>query len=131
MRKLMRGLLVVAALFSIVLVAVACGDDDEEGAREGSTIKVGAFDFSESHILAEIYAQALENDGFPVDKGNIQPGSPREIVKPALEAGEIEHGVVEPQLLGELRDPGPAAGRLASDQCRAELGVRNPAKPRV
>ena len=64
MQKLLRALAIVAAVFSIALVAVACGDDGEEGGREGPTIRVGAFDFSESHILAEIYAQALQADGY-------------------------------------------------------------------
>jgi len=98
MQKVLRGLAVMVVLFSIALVAVACGDD-EEGGREGPTIRVGAFDFSESHILAEIYAQALRAEGYSVSTDNILPGSPREIIKPALEAGELD---VVPEYVGTL-----------------------------
>ncbi|MDP8959798.1 MAG: ABC transporter substrate-binding protein [Actinomycetota bacterium] len=58
------------------------------GAKEGPTITVASFNFAESEILAEIYAQALEAEGYPVET-NLNLGS-REIVKPALEGGEID-----------------------------------------
>jgi osmoprotectant transport system substrate-binding protein len=58
---------------------VAVGDD---------AITVASFNFSESIILAEIYAQALEAGGFDVDR-QLDLGT-RELVEPALERGLVE-----------------------------------------
>jgi osmoprotectant transport system substrate-binding protein len=99
MQKVLRALIIVVALFSIALVAVACGDDGEGGGREGPTIRVGAFDFSESHVLAEIYAQALAAEEYSVNTDYILPGSPREITKPALESGQLD---LVPEYVGTL-----------------------------
>ena len=49
----------LAVLAGFVLLAAACGDDDSGGgAKEGPAISIGAQDFGESSILAEIYKQA-------------------------------------------------------------------------
>ncbi|HEV2906863.1 MAG TPA: ABC transporter substrate-binding protein [Actinomycetota bacterium] len=58
---------------------VAVGDD---------AITVASFNFPESVILAEIYAQALEAGGFDVDR-ELDLGA-RELVEPALERGLVE-----------------------------------------
>lgn len=49
---------------------------------------VSSFNFGESEILAEIYAQVLERAGYTVER-KLNLGT-REIVKPALESGEID-----------------------------------------
>jgi osmoprotectant transport system substrate-binding protein len=51
-------------------------------------LTVGSFDFAESRLLAEIYSQALEANGFRVDRA-FDLGS-REFVIPALDAGLID-----------------------------------------
>ena len=51
-------------------------------------LTVGSFDFAESRLLAEIYSQALEANGFRVDRA-FDLGS-REFVIPALAAGLID-----------------------------------------
>lgn len=51
-------------------------------------ITVASFDFSESVLLAEIYAQALESNGFTVKRA-LGLGS-RELVEPALERELVE-----------------------------------------
>ncbi|MCB2223668.1 MAG: ABC transporter [Actinobacteria bacterium] len=51
-------------------------------------IVVSSFNFGESEILAEVYAQAMEGAGYAVER-KLNLGS-REIVKPALESGEID-----------------------------------------
>lgn len=91
-------------LAAAALAFAACGDDDDGGngngdVPDGPTIRVAAFNFGESHILAEIYAQVLEHNGYTVDKGQIMPGSTREIVKPALESGELDF---VPEYVGTL-----------------------------
>jgi len=57
-------------------------------AGAGTTIKVGSTNFYEQEILGELFAQVLEADGFTVDR-KFQLGN-REIVFPALEAGEVD-----------------------------------------
>ncbi len=83
-----------ATLVAMALVAGACGSGDD---AEGPTIVVASFGFGESVILAEIYAQVLEDGGYTVER-SLNLGS-REVVKPALESGEI--GLV-PEYVGSL-----------------------------
>jgi osmoprotectant transport system substrate-binding protein len=81
MRGIRRSGVIGAMLLALALIAASCssGDDTE--------IKVGAQDFGESAILAEIYAQALEAEGYPV---SIQPlGGFRDIVLASFESGDI------------------------------------------
>ena len=54
----------------------------------GTTLTVGSTNFYEQEILGELFAQVLEADGFTVER-KFQLGN-REIVFPALEAGEID-----------------------------------------
>src|SRR5437879_3276664 len=78
-RKGAVGLALVA-----LLVAGACGSSK----KTKPAITVGSFNFGESEVLAQMYAQALQAKGYQVtvkDKlGN------REIVEPALERGEVD-----------------------------------------
>ena len=78
------------ALMAVLVVAAACGDDDDGGAaepREGPAIEIGAQDFGESAILAEIYKQGLEADGFTASTQEL--GGFRDLELAAFEAGEI------------------------------------------
>jgi osmoprotectant transport system substrate-binding protein len=81
----MRGWPVVAA----VLLAGACDGSDRAVDRSpASDIVVASFDFAESQLVAEIYAQALEGEGLVVDR---QLGlGPRELVVPALRQGFVD-----------------------------------------
>ncbi len=89
MRKHFRLRVLGAILLALALIAAACGDDDSGGdAKSNTTITVSSFNFGESEILAEIYAQALEGNGYTVAR-KLNLGN-REIVKPALESGEID-----------------------------------------
>ena len=65
------------------------------GATDGPAITVASFNFPESVILAEIYAQALEANGYPIER-NLNLGS-RELIFPEIESGAI--GFV-PEYLG-------------------------------
>jgi len=89
-----RSTLVVLVV-AVALVAAACSSDD--GTIEGPTIKVGSANFSESALVAEIYAQALEAEGYSVDR-KLNIGS-REIYKPALESGELD---LIPEYIGTM-----------------------------
>jgi glycine betaine/choline ABC-type transport system substrate-binding protein len=78
-----------------------------EGGSGSGTLTVGAVAFAENQIVAEMYAQVLEQAGYDV-KRQLDLGS-REILEPALEAGEVD---VAPEYLGSLLlflDPDAAA----------------------
>lgn len=68
-----------------------------DGAGGSGDLTVGAVAFAENQIVAEMYAQVLEQAGYTVDR-KLDLGS-REILQPALEAGEID---VAPEYLGSL-----------------------------
>ncbi len=82
-----RTVAYVACLaLAIVCCACACGsaaaDHADGAAQHGAVITVGSFDFPESVLLADIYADALTTQGFPV---RVLPDlGPRELVDPAL-----------------------------------------------
>lgn len=101
MRTSRKG--VIGAILAFALVAAACGSgDDASGPKDGPTITVGSFSFGESVILAQIYAQALETNGYTVDLSKLEAGS-REIVKPAIESGEID---LVPEYVGSALEVG-------------------------
>ena len=59
-------------------------------------IKVGSDGFYEAKIMAEIYAQILEANGFTVDRTGIGIGA-RKVSAPALETGKID---LKPEYIG-------------------------------
>lgn len=92
---------VTAALALIALVLAACGSSNPLGGGEISgdlkTIKVGSADFTESKIIAEIYAQALEANGFSITR-QFGIGS-RETYIPAVQDHSID---LIPEYTGNL-----------------------------
>ncbi|PPG71864.1 glycine/betaine ABC transporter [Rathayibacter rathayi] len=98
-----KGRVALSALAVGAVVALAgCSSsnplDEGSGATAGSeTIVVGSQDYYSNEILAEIYAQALENDGFTVDR-QLRIGQ-REIYLPEIESGSID---VFPEYDGSL-----------------------------
>lgn len=81
MRRLLPVLIVAVAI-----VTAACGPVGGPGQRPA--VIVGSTNFYEQVILGEIYAQILEANGYPVTR-RFNLGN-REIVQPALQAGEID-----------------------------------------
>ncbi|HSL00141.1 MAG TPA: glycine betaine ABC transporter substrate-binding protein [Rubrobacteraceae bacterium] len=93
--KLIRA--VPALLAALALFAVAaCGNVGESGGGGpesengggGATISVGSKNFTEQYILGNMYADALENAGFNVER-NLNLGS-EQIADRALQNGEID-----------------------------------------
>ncbi|HVW43496.1 MAG TPA: ABC transporter substrate-binding protein [Amycolatopsis sp.] len=86
-----RSLKVVAVAAAAVLGLAACGGGNDNKAAPsegGNPIVVASFNFTDSQILAELYSQALEAKGYPIQrKFNI--GS-RELVYPSLKSGELQ-----------------------------------------
>ena len=87
---------------ALAMLLGACGTGgDEQPAgqpQQKGTIKVGvSAAFAENQIVAEMYAQVLENAGYTVERQlDIQS---REVSQPALESGEID---LKPEYLGTL-----------------------------
>lgn len=86
MRSIRLGVLVPVTLS--LVVGCARGSDPVTSALEDDAITVASFDFPESVLLAELYAQALEAGGYRIDRQTDL--GPREIVGPALARGLIE-----------------------------------------
>jgi len=86
---------VVAMSGVLALLLTACGDDagsgggggDGGGELDGAELTVGAKEFTESKILAQITAQALSNAGATVDDSSLSGSA---TVREALESSEID-----------------------------------------
>ncbi|MFO8075835.1 MAG: ABC transporter substrate-binding protein [Egibacteraceae bacterium] len=112
--RVRRGLLPTLLLLALALLLGACeadgedaaddadadaeADADTEEAADGGSITVGAFDFPESLVLATLYAEALEADGYDTE---VQQAGQREALFPALENGDID---VLPEYNGNALD---------------------------
>ncbi len=83
--RMLRNRAIGAMLIAVALVAAACSSGDDS--QDGTTIVIGSANFTESELIAEIYAQALEAKGFSVDR-KFNVGT-RDVYAPALEAGEL------------------------------------------
>jgi osmoprotectant transport system substrate-binding protein len=83
------ALLVLAGL---AVTLVGCGSQPQADGRDSAlgdeAITVASFNFPESELLAEIYAQALQAGGF--DARLERRVGPRELVQPALASGLVE-----------------------------------------
>lgn len=106
-----RRAVVAVAVALLAAVLSACGSSNPLGGGEISgdlkSIKVGSADFTESKIIAEIYAQALEANGFTISR-QFGIGS-RETYIPAVQDHSID---LIPEYTGNLLqyfDPKSAA----------------------
>jgi osmoprotectant transport system substrate-binding protein len=122
MRKAFR-FRAVGAILGLAVLATACGSGD--GAIEGEPIKVASFNFNESVIVAEIYAQGLEANGYTIER-RMNLGA-REVVKPALESGEIdlvpEYTGTVAGFLGVEQSADPQTTWEAAREAYRDLGV--------
>ena len=85
------GLAAALVLAVVVLVAGGCTPATERPPPEDPrrpVITVTSFDFPESETLAELYGQALRQQGYPGEV--VARLGPREIVQPALEQGRVD-----------------------------------------
>ncbi|MGH2759739.1 MAG: glycine betaine ABC transporter substrate-binding protein [Actinomycetota bacterium] len=124
-----RRLLIPMVLAALLASACASDDGGEDAgeSREGPTITVASFNFPESVLLAEIYGQALEENGYEIERKH-DLGS-REVVFPAIESGEID---LIPEYIGSSLSVGfgeetlptdPVQGHEALSAAFAEKGV--------
>ncbi|MDN5819892.1 MAG: ABC transporter substrate-binding protein [Brachybacterium sp.] len=104
-----RHLLGALGAGSLALGAAACGSSDpfDEGGEEGGgasdggsgavTLAIGSQAYYSNEIIAELFAQVLEAEGFTVDR-QYQIGQ-REVYLPELESGSLD---LLPEYLGNL-----------------------------
>jgi len=109
---------IAVIVVGLVLVVGGCGSDGDlppTGAGDVG-VRVASFDFDESVLLAEMYAQLLESAGIPVVR--LGAVGPREIVAPALELDRID---LVPEYLGtalqyfDAPEPNPDTGSALED----------------
>jgi osmoprotectant transport system substrate-binding protein len=115
---LAAGVVMVGA--ALALSGCASGDPLDAGtndAADGDTIVIGSQAYYSNEIIAEIYAQALENAGFEVErKFNI---GQRDAYLPELEAGNVS---LFPEYTGNLLQfYSPDTTATSSDDVYAEL----------
>src|SRR5688572_31931301 len=105
MRK-SRSAVLGAVLLALFLMGAACagpgGDAEDTGTDTGGgedkgELTVGSDSFAEAQIVAEMYAQVLENAGYTVERQlDIES---REVRLPSMENGEID---IAPEYLATL-----------------------------
>ncbi|OBI86684.1 ABC transporter substrate-binding protein [Mycobacterium sp. 1245805.9] len=97
--RVRRGTVRTAAWLATVCLIAACSNSDPLGAqmRSPKSIVVGSGDFPESEIVAEIYAEALQANGFEIGR-RMGIGS-RETYVPALKDHSID---LVPEYIGNL-----------------------------
>ncbi|HYI21330.1 MAG TPA: ABC transporter substrate-binding protein [Candidatus Limnocylindrales bacterium] len=88
----MRRYRMLALGATLLAVIAACSS----GGSSKPTIKIGSVGFDEARVMAEVYAQALEANGYTIDRAGIGLGA-RPVVAPAIESGQIE---LQPEYIG-------------------------------
>ncbi len=131
-----RGRLValaaVAVGATVALAGCASGDPLDTGSggsggETSETIVIGSQDYYSNEIIAELYAQALEENGHTVER-DFRIGQ-REVYIPEIEAGEID---VFPEYTGNLLQYYvPDTTATTSDDVYAELETALPQGLRV
>jgi osmoprotectant transport system substrate-binding protein len=78
---------------SMLVLLSACSTG---GGGGKPTIKIGSDGFDEARVVAEVYAQVLEANGYTVDRAGIGLGA-RKVTAAALESGQID---LKPEYIG-------------------------------
>ena len=100
---------------SMLVLLSACST----GGGSKPSIKIGSVGFDEARVMAEIYAQVLEENGYTVDRAGIGLGT-RDVLLPALESGEID---LQPEYIGSGLAAG-YGGTSTNDPARNRTDLR-------
>ena len=96
--RTIRALALGAAVLVLLSACTSGGGSTASSAATAApaTIKIGSDGFYEAKLMAEIYAQALEANGYTVDRTGIGIGT-RKVSAPALESGQFD---LKPEYIG-------------------------------
>lgn len=124
----------LAAAGALILATAGCGDDledpetgsgDNDGGDKGSVV-VGGQDFTESQILAAIYEELLDNEGYDVETKLV---TTRDVYLPELAGGDVD---IVPDYLAGITDylnseaNGPDAELVSSNDVDETLAALEP-----
>ena len=84
MKKTISTILIIALTLSLTLSLSGCGGKVQE---TKATVRIGSKDFTENLIVSEIYALALEDAGYTVER---KPNIAGSVVHTAITSGEID-----------------------------------------
>lgn len=88
MKKTMKQLLIAVMVMVLVLSMTACGGKSNgDSTNKNATIRVGTKDFTENLIVGELYALALEDAGYKVERVPSIAGS---VIHTSLVKNEID-----------------------------------------
>ena len=124
-----RAFMVVSLAVALTSVTGVSGARAAPAPPPDDVITVASFDFAESRLLAEIYSQALDRAGLPVQRAFGL--GPRELVAPAPARGTRRRG---PGVRGDRgavpeHRPGTSRGGRHGHPCRPRPGARGNCRP--
>ncbi|GHC68890.1 ABC transporter substrate-binding protein [Streptomyces cinnamoneus] len=136
--RLARALPAVAGAAALTVGLTACGGDSLEKSGSGSStgsgresLVIGSASFTESKVLAEIYAGLLRDAGYST---SIKTVDARELYEPALEKGEIdvvpEYAATLAEFLNKKQNGKDAPQVASADAATTVKALRNLAGPR-
>jgi osmoprotectant transport system substrate-binding protein len=104
---------------SMLVLFSACSTG---GGGSKPTIKIGSDGFDEARVVAEVYAQVLEANGYTVDRAGIGLGA-RKVTAAALESGQID---LKPEYIGSglVYYGGAATNDPAKNQADLQAAVK-------
>jgi osmoprotectant transport system substrate-binding protein len=132
-----RGVAVGSAAVALALTLAACGGNGDSLEKQGSSgngkkgsVVIGAGNFTEGAIMAQLYAQVLQKAGYSTSTKQ----ATREIYEPLLEKGKIgvvpEYAATFAEFLN-LKVNGPNAKPVASSDVTATVdALKKLATPR-
>jgi osmoprotectant transport system substrate-binding protein len=112
----MSRMLALGATLLVLLSACSSGGGSKP------TIKVGSDGFDEAKVMAELYAQTLEANGYTVDRAGIGIGG-RKVTAPALESAQID---LKPEYIGSglaYYTPGAQTGDPKANQTALQAAL--------
>ena len=87
-RQRLRGRAMVTVLVGVALVVATFGSSVAAAGGGKKSLTIGSKDFASAQVLAQIYGQALENEGYDISyEENL---GPTEVVYAALEGGDLD-----------------------------------------
>ena len=124
--------LIGAVVMSLALLAAGCGSDDSSSAAstaasgvDGTSVTIADKGFTESQIVAELYAQALDAQGY---KATVKSLGSSDIANAAVKKGDIDlypeyTGTAYGVILGKTDVPDSAAEYAAIKTAYAAEGL--------